>query len=133
MKTDNKQLTKNQNNNLQEYGTDQIPETTFLPSTDIVETDKEMKIYLDMPGVEKEKLSIKLEKGVISLNGEVNFSNVNSFKTVRSEYRIGNFSRSFRLGNKIDQTKIDAKYDDGVLVVSLPKLPEAQPKFIEIN
>ena len=117
---------------------DQRPETEqnyrfFRPSTDIIETDKDLVLYMDMPGVNKDRVDIKLEKDVLSVEGRINSEFHQKSKPVHKEYRVGHYARSFTLSNVIDQTDISAKLDDGVLVLTLPKVPEKQPKQIAVS
>ena len=110
-----------------------VPGKMYLPTTDIVETEKELLIYMDMPGVSRDKLRIRLEKDVIGVNGEIDSSPYANLEPLYTEYNIGHFSRNFELSNEIDQTAIRAEMNDGVLVLTLPKIPEKQPKMIKVN
>lgn len=110
-----------------------MPVKQFIPATDIVETDNELMLYMDMPGVDKGKLTVKLEKSVLKIDGEIDMSHFASLKPLYTEYNVGNFTRKFELSNKIDQEKIEAKVEDGVLTLVLPKVPEMQPRSIQVN
>lgn len=109
------------------------PLKRYVPATDIVETDKELLLYMDMPGVGKDKIKINLEKNVLSIDGTINADSYAKLKPLYSEYNIGNYSRQFELSSKIDQEKIEAKMENGVLSLILPKVAEAQPRTIQIN
>ena len=109
------------------------PLKRYVPATDIVETDNELLVYMDMPGVGKNNINVKLEKNVIRIEGTVDSKPYSDLKPLYSEYNIGNYSRQFELSNKIDQSKIEAKMEDGVLSLVLPKIPEMQPRSIQIN
>ncbi len=109
------------------------PLKRYVPATDIVETDNELLVYMDMPGVGKDNINVKLEKNVIRIEGTVDSKPYSDLKPLYSEYNIGNYSRQFELSNKIDQSKIEAKMEDGVLSLVLPKIPEMQPRSIQIN
>ena len=109
------------------------PLKRYVPATDIVETDNELLVYMDMPGVGKDNINVKLEKNVIRIEGAVDSKPYSDLKPLYSEYNIGNYSRQFELSNKIDQSKIEAKMEDGVLSLVLPKIPEMQPRSIQIN
>lgn len=109
------------------------PLKRYVPATDIVETEKELLLYMDMPGVGKDNVNVKLEKSVLKIEGQVNMKTYSDLKPLYTEYNIGNYSRSFELSKKIDQTKIEAKMEDGVLFLTLPKVPEMQPRNIAIN
>jgi HSP20 family molecular chaperone IbpA len=109
------------------------PLKRYMPATDIVETEKELLLYMDMPGVDKEKVSIKLEKGVLQVEGLIDSEPYSKLKPLYTEYNVGNYSRQFELSNKIDQANIEASMKDGVLSLVLPKVAEMQPRTIQIN
>lgn len=109
------------------------PLKRYVPATDIVETEKELLLYMDMPGVGKDKIAIKLEKNILKIDGTIETESYSKLKPLYSEYNIGNYSRQFELSSKIDQEKIEARMEDGVLSLVLPKVAEAQPRTIQIN
>ena len=133
MTDDAKALQAQEKKEVQTRSEPTIPAKMYLPTTDIVETEKALLIYMDMPGVSKDKLNIKLEKDVIGVNGEIDSSPYSDLKPLYTEYNIGHFSRNFQLSNEIDQNGIEAKMDDGVLLLTLPKIPEKEPKMITVN
>jgi HSP20 family protein len=110
-----------------------IPVRQFLPATDIYETQSDLKVVLEMPGVEKNNVSIRVEDGVLSVEGRLDLAKYQGLQPLYTEYNIGNYARSFRLSSKIDQNKIAAEMKDGVLALSLPKVEEAKPRTIQVN
>lgn len=110
-----------------------IPGKKYVPATDIVETDSELMVYMDMPGVDRKLVNIKLEKNVLAVDGQIDSQPYGDLKPIYSEYNIGHFTRRFELSNKIDQSKIEARMNDGVLLLTLPKVPEQQPTAIQVN
>jgi HSP20 family protein len=110
-----------------------IPVRQFLPATDIYETQSDLKVVLEMPGVEKSNVSVHVEDGVLSVEGRLDLTKYQGLQPLYTEYNIGNYSRSFRLSSKIDQNKIAAEMKDGVLSLSLPKVEEAKPRTIQIT
>ena len=104
----------------------------FIPNADIYEDSDAINVLVDMPGVEKGAVTINLEDNNLSLYGRVSRPEFES-KAVYSEYRTGDFSRSFVLPDVIDQTKIDANMKNGVLHLRLPKAEHAKPRKIEIK
>lgn len=105
----------------------------YIPATDIVETDQELMVYMDMPGVDRKQVNIKLEKNVLAIDGQIDSQPYGDLKPIYSEYNIGHFTRRFELSNEIDQSKIEARMNDGVLLLTLPKVPEQQPASIQVN
>jgi HSP20 family protein len=105
----------------------------FTPSVDIFETDHEITLLADLPGVKADNLTIDLRENILTLTGEVApFEGANE-EDILIEYEIGKYYRQFNLSSVIDQNKIDAKLNDGVLRLSLPKVEEVKPRKIEIK
>lgn len=102
-------------------------------ATDIIESDKELCLYIDMPGVAKEHVELKLEKNILAVKGVIDSQYYENTKPLYSEYKVNDFFRQFELSNEIDQEKIKANVKDGVLTVILPKIPEKPPKMIQVN
>lgn len=109
------------------------PLKRYVPATDIVENNNELLVYMDMPGVSKDNVTVRLEKNVLSVEGTIDMGTYTDLEPVYTEYNIGNYTRQFELSNKIDQSGIEAKVENGVLSLVLPKVPEAQPRTIQIN
>jgi HSP20 family protein len=109
-----------------------VPTRMFLPTTDIYETDQALTVVMEMPGVDKEKIEINVEDGVLTVEGRIDFSKYQDLQPVYTEYNIGNFRRSFSLSNSIDQDKIRADMKDGVLTLTLPKAEQAKPRKIAV-
>ncbi len=107
---------------------------SWHPRIDLVETTDAFELALDIPGVAKDDLTINLHDGVLSISGERTARNVEENDTVvRLERQSGRFYRSFTLSNKIDESKIEAQQENGVLMVRLPKLEESKPRKISIK
>ena len=128
-----KEITVQEKKEVQTKSEPTIPGKVYLPNTDIVETEKELLVYMDLPGVSKDNLKIKIEKNVLAIDGEINSEPYFNLKPLYTEYNIGHFSRDFELSNEIDQNEIKANMTDGVLLLKLPKVPEKQPKMITVN
>jgi len=109
------------------------PGVVFTPSVDIFETDRELTLLADLPGVTAENLTIDLRENTLTLTGEVEpFERANE-EDILVEYEIGKYYRQFSLSNVIDQSKINANLTDGVLRLTLPKIEEAKPRKIEVR
>jgi HSP20 family protein len=109
------------------------PGRYFVPAADIFETDDALTVILEMPGVQKHNVNVALENDVLRVDGQVEFSNYKDMEPVYTEYNIGHFSRGFTLSNKIDQGKISAQLDSGVLTLTLPKARDAMPRRITLE
>jgi HSP20 family protein len=110
-----------------------VPSRFYVPSTDIHETDEALTLAMEMPGVEKKDLEIRLENDVLRIEGRIDFSKYEGLEPVYAEYNVGHFSRAFTLSSKIDQERINAELADGVLTLTLPKAKTAQPRRIELR
>lgn len=106
---------------------------TFLPAVDIYEGVKDTILVADMPGVDEKSVSIELESGILTLTGEVPEVPCDGCDLVYSEYRAGDYQRSFRLADTVDRNRIEATVKNGVLRIVLPKAEEALPKKIQVN
>jgi len=109
------------------------PGIVFAPAVDIFETEKELTLLADMPGVKSENLTIGLNKNVLTMSGEVDAPEGENETDVLREYETGKYFREFKLSNEIDQTRIDAVLKDGVLRLTLPKVEEVKPRKIEVK
>jgi len=110
-----------------------IPARVFMPNADIYETPNELEVVLEMPGIEKGKVEIRVEEGVLHVEGRLDLSKYAGLQPLYTEYNVGHYARSFQLSSKIDQNKIAAEMKDGVVSVKLPKVEEAKPRTIQIR
>ena len=108
-------------------------EAVVAPFVDIYETDDEFILVADMPGVSRENVSIKLEEGSLSIFGKVNYEELSRRKYILNENEIGNYYRKFRISSSVDETKIEARYENGQLIIKLPKHDRIKPRTIEIK
>jgi HSP20 family molecular chaperone IbpA len=110
-----------------------IPARIFQPAADIYETQDALTVILEMPGVEKNNVDIRVEDSVLHVEGRLDFSKYQNLQPLYTEYNIGHYSRSFRLSSKIDQNNIRAELRDGVLSLTLAKVKEAKPRAIQVQ
>jgi HSP20 family protein len=101
----------------------------FVPRADIYETEDEIVLVADMPGVDAETVDITLEKGVLTINGYVEPHEPEGYGLAYSEYRVGDFQRSFSVSDEIDQDGIEATIADGVLRLHLPRVSPSTRKI----
>jgi HSP20 family protein len=110
-----------------------VPARFFVPTTDIFETEDALSLIVEMPGVDRSKVDVSVEDGVLTIEGQLDFSKYEGMLPVYTEYNIGHYRRSFSLSNKVDQSKISAEMKDGVLTLVLPKAEEAKPRRISVS
>ena len=109
------------------------PVRYYVPATDIYETDETLTVFMEVPGVERKDIDINLENDVVRVEGRINPSKYDGFEPLYTEYNVGHFARSFTLSSKIDQQRIGAQLEDGVLTLTLPKVKESQLRRISVG
>ncbi|MCR4409391.1 MAG: Hsp20/alpha crystallin family protein [Candidatus Saccharicenans sp.] len=110
-----------------------IIQSTWSPAVDIYETENELVLTAELPGVEEKDVEIKVEDNTLSLRGERKFEKETREENYhRIERAYGSFYRSFSLPNYVDQEKISAEYENGLLKVHMPKKPEVKPRKVKI-
>jgi HSP20 family molecular chaperone IbpA len=110
-----------------------IPARVFLPNADIYETPDALSVVLEMPGVEKSNVDIRVEQGILNVEGRLDLSKYQGLQPLYTEYNVGHYARSFQLSSKIDQNAIQAELKDGVLSLTLPKAEQAKPRKIQVR
>lgn len=105
----------------------------FTPRVDILESQEEITLTADMPGVDEGSVDITLEKGVLTVRGEVTDHQPEGHSLVYREYETGNYERAFTLSEEVDQNGIAAAVKDGVLTVTLPKTTPEPARRIEVK
>ena len=109
------------------------PGLVFTPLVDIFETDKELTLLADMPGVTKEDLKIDLDNNQLTIVGDVTPPERSGEVDVFREFQTGRYFRQFTVSDVIDQSKIEATLTDGVLRLALPKVEAAKPRKIAVK
>jgi HSP20 family protein len=105
----------------------------FAPHMDVSESEAEFRIAAELPGVEQDDIEVTLEDGTLTIKGErKDDREENEAGLRRVETQRGSFRRSIRLPEEVDQEAVKARYHNGVLELSLPKLPEAKPEVRKI-
>jgi HSP20 family protein len=100
---------------------------------DVSESEAEFRIAAELPGVEQDDIEVTLEDGTLTIKGErKDDREENEAGLRRVETQRGSFRRSIRLPEEVDQEAVKARYHNGVLELSLPKLPEAKPEVRKI-
>jgi HSP20 family protein len=110
-----------------------VNQYTFTPKVDIWETQDGYNLEVEMPGVDRDGLDVKLEDGVLNILGRVTPDDTAKFEQVHAEYETGNYERQFQVSEVIDEGKIQASIKNGVLNLELPKRESARPRRIEVK
>ena len=106
---------------------------TFLPATDIYEDNEKLTVLMDMPGADRESVSVNLENQVLTVTANLEIPTEENMVAEYTEYRVGNYERSFSLTEAIDRDKIEASLSNGVLRLVLPKAESAKAKSIPVK
>ena len=109
------------------------PGLVFTPMVDIFESEGNITVLADMPGVASDGVTIDLENNELKIMGEVEEQGSVKERYLLREYNTGRFHRHFTLSDRIDQNKITASMKDGVLRLVLPKAETAKPRRIEVK
>jgi HSP20 family protein len=106
----------------------------WSPAVDVLETENELVLKADVPGVELKDIDIQIENGTLTLKGERKFERKEGkegYHTIERSY--GSFMRCFALPDVVDTDKVKAEYKNGVLTVTLPKKEIAKPRSVKIE
>ena len=131
--TDSKEIKVKEKQEVTTPAEQTIPGLVFTPEVDIFETDQAITLLADIPGVKPERLNIDLRDNILTITGDVDRLQAADEELLVMEYETGRYYRQFTLSEVIDQTKIDAKLNLGVLRLSLPKVAKAAPRKIAIT
>lgn len=104
------------------------------PAMDVIENDDYLTVRIDLPGLSPDDVKVEIEDNILTISGAV--GDTIEKEGDRYHYRersYGSFQRSVRLPNTIDTEKVDATFENGVLNIAMPKLPQAQPKQISVK
>ncbi len=108
------------------------PGPVFIPAVDILENANEIVVLADMPGVESKNVDIDLKDNQLTITGKVDPPEAGKEVSLYKEFNWGDYVRQFTLSNVIDQGKISAKMEKGVLRLVLPKVEKAKPQKIKV-
>jgi HSP20 family protein len=108
--------------------------SAWLPAVDVWETEAELVLSFDLPGVAEDKIAVELDNNVLTVSGERERTDEHSSERFyRFERRYGQFSRSVSLPAGVKEGDVQANYADGVLEIRIPKPEEAKPRRIEVG
>jgi HSP20 family protein len=111
-------------------------QAVWMPAVDVRESNDEIRVTAELPGLKSEDVTVTLENGVLSISGEKK-QEVQEGKEDGNYYlferRYGRFERSFTLPRTVDADRIKARFEDGVLTVTLPKAENAKPRRVPVE
>jgi HSP20 family molecular chaperone IbpA len=131
--TQSQELSVQQKKELSSKEEKTVPARHYVANTDVYETEAELTLVMEIPGVEKKDLDVQLENDVLRVEGRIDFSKYEGLEPVYAEYNVGHFVRAFTLSNKIDQEGITAELAEGVLTLTLRKAKSAAQRRIEVR
>jgi HSP20 family protein len=115
-------------------GETELSTRAWAPAVDIYETDNDIVLKAELPGVEPKDVEVRVEDNTLYLKGERKFEKeVKEQNYHRVERSYGTFARSFSLPNSINAEKVKAEFKDGLLTITMPKREEAKPKTVKID
>ena len=120
-KTQTKEIQKKQETQMQQGVEPAREGRLFIPPADIRETNDSIVLMADMPGVKPDGVSVTLENSVLTVRGTVSDQHRSEAGAAYAEYQVGNYQRSFAISDEIDRNGIEARMNNGVLTVTLPK------------
>jgi len=107
---------------------------TDYPAINVWEKDDRIVVTTELPGMDPEKINISVNGAVLTIAGESTADPIKEGEVyLRQERESGNFQRNFQMPFQVDSQKVEAKYEKGVLQITLPRIKEALPKKIKIN
>ena len=132
-KTDTKELQAKSKTEVSSPAEQTQEGAVFTPAVDIFETERDITLILDMPGVKKDNITIDLNENILTLSGDVKPFEGADENDILVEFEVGKFWRQFTIPEVIEQSKINAEHKDGVLRLTLPKVEKAQPRKITVK
>ena len=107
-------------------------ETRYIaPPVDIYETNDALMVVVDLPGVDKDEVDVRVEDSVLTIKGKSDYTQPANL--VLGEFNLQGYYRQFQLSDEVDQDKISAESKSGVLTIRLPKAEKSKPKQIKVR
>jgi len=108
-------------------------EAALMPPVDVIEDASGITLFADLPGVPKDKLTLQVEAGTLTIEGEVALPVPEGMEATHAEVSLPRFRRVFTLSKELDAEKVAAEFERGVLKLRIPKAAHAQPRRIEVK
>lgn len=115
------------------FGAGPVRPSVRVPFTDVYETADKLILEMELPGVQKDAVSISFDNGLLTVTGERKVPETKDRTYYRSERWYGRFERSFRLPASVNPDQIEARLEQGILCISIPKREEAKTRQIPVT
>ena len=109
-----------------------VPGRFYVPPADVWETEDALAVAMEVPGVARDAVAIELKDDVLRVEARVDPAKYGGMEPVYTEYGVGHWARAFALPDAVDRERIEARLEDGVLTLTLPKAAEARPRRIAL-
>ena len=110
-----------------------VPGRFYVPPADVWETEDALAVAMEVPGVARDAVEIELKDDVLRVEARVDPAKYEGLQPVYTEYGVGHWARAFALPDAVDRGRIEARLEDGVLTLTLPKAAEARPRRIAVG
>ncbi len=110
-----------------------VPGRFYVPPADVWETEDALAVAMEVPGVARDAVAIELKDDVLRVEARVDPAKYEGLEPVYTEYGVGHWARAFALPDTVDRERIEARLEDGVLTLTLPKAAEARPRRIAVG
>ena len=108
-------------------------EAALLPPVDVIEDANGITLYADLPGVPKDRLNIQVEAETLTIEGEIALAMPEGMEAIHTEVGVPRYRRVFTLSKELDNDKVAAQFNQGVLKLRIPKAEHAQPRKISVQ
>lgn len=116
------------------FATDWMSGGAWMPPVEVEETGEHIRYVLEVPGIRPEDINVTVERSVLTVSGEKKAERSEENATCRlTERRYGRFTRRFQLPARVDADAVTARHENGLLTITLPKVPAARPRQIRIE
>ena len=117
----------------QQQGMRRNEQAALMPPVDVIEDADSLTLYADLPGVSKDRLSLHVDSGTLSIEAELGLALPEGLQSSHTEVSVGRFRRSFTLSKELDAERVSAELSNGVLKLRIPKAEHAKPRRITVN
>ena len=108
-------------------------DAALLPAVDVIEDANGITLYADLPGVPKDKLTVRVEGNTLTIEGEISLLTTKGIEATHAEVQLSRYRRSFAVGSEFNSEKVAAELRQGVLTLHIPKAEHAKPRKIEVR